>query len=251
MQRAKTLNLTFATSIWPASMPALLWGDWILAGRSDGGTSFDVSMSSLGEALRLAYPQMGLVSLAQALAQISGHHECACLAYGIKWNDRLSQVLQLILDTPPEFQKWLEEKKFAPRDLLPLLAVGNLEEIEPLLLHLPKTGLSKTLAAQALEWSIELYLMGLPIERILSKNDNWWAFLQRLRRPMETEQIEKREQFLREAPFPARTSGQWLKESDHPVLEIKTQARSPQELLQQLDKLKTVYEAWTKMESHS
>lgn len=249
MQRAKSLNLTFATSIWPASMPALLWGEWILAGRSD--VTFDVSMSSLGEALRLAYPQLGLASLAEVLAQISGHDACACSAYGIKWNDRLSQVFQLILNTPPDFQKWLEEKKFSPRELLPLLAVGNLEEIEPLLIHLSKTHLSKTLAAQALEWSIELYLMGLPLERILAKSDNWWAFLQRLRRPMETQQIEKREQFLREVPFPARTSGQWLKDSDQPVLEIKTQARSPQELLQQLDKLKTVYEAWSKMESHS
>lgn len=223
----------------------------MIAGRSDTETSFDVSLSSLGEALRLAYPNLGLISLAQVMTQIPGHEESICHAYGIKWNDRLSQVLDLVLQTPPDFQRWLEEKKFSPRDLLPLLAVSDLKAIEPLLMHLPKTGLSKTPAVQALEWSIELYLMGLPLEQLLTKNDNWWAFLQRLRRPMESEQIEKRERFLREAPFPPRTTGQWLTDSDQPVLEIKTLARTPEELLSQLDKLKTIYEAWSKLESRA
>lgn len=247
MQRAKNLKLSFATAVWPESMPALVWGEWILAGRSE--VTFDISMSSLGEALRLAYPQLGISSLAEVAAQVPEHIDCACGTYGIKWNDRLSQIFDLVLHTPGEFQQWIEEKRFSARDLLPLLAVSDLNEIEPLLLHFPKSQLSKTLAAQALEWSVELYLMGLPLDRILTKSDNWWALLQRLRRPMETKRAEKRERFLHEAPFPARTSGQWLKDSDQPILEIKTQARTPEELLKQLEKLKSVYEAWHKMES--
>jgi hypothetical protein len=246
MQCAKRLKIEQG-SIWPDTLPALLWRGWILAGNSQ--QTLNVSDSSLGNALRLAYPQVGLTSIAKIIAQIPDEAENVCQTYDLRWSDRLRQILALVLSTPGEFQKWVEDKKFSPRDLFPLLAVRDLEPFIPVLLHLSSSGLSRSLAAQALEWSAELYLMDVPVEKILSDEKNWWSSLRRLRRPKESAQAEKRDRFLKETPLPSRTSGQWLESSDQPSLEIKMQAKSPEDLLQLLNKLKSVSEAWQKLES--
>jgi len=209
----------------------------------------DVSNSSLGGALRLAYPQLGLTAIAQVIAQIPEEAENICQTYDLRWSERLSQVLKMIGCTPVEFQKWINEKKFSPRDLFPLLAVRDLSEFEPVLSHLARSSLTRSLASQALEWSVELFLMGVPFSTILGNKKDWWASLRKLRRPIESAQTERREKFLREAPLPSHTAGQWLNASDQPALEIKLQASSAKELHQLLDKLKSVSDAWEKLES--
>jgi hypothetical protein len=246
MQRAKSLNIE-QISTWPNSLPSVSWRGWILAGNSS--QTLDVSDSSLGQALRLAYPQLGLTSIAKIVSQIPEEAENICQSYHLRWSARLDQILALILTTPIQFQKWIEEKQFSPRDLFPLLAIRDLKPFFPILQHLCSTSLSRSLAAQALEWSVELYLMDVPVKKILADEKNWWRSLRRLRRPKEFEQAEKRDRFLRETPLPSHASGQWLEGSDQPALEIKMQAKSPEDLLQLLNKLKAVSEAWQKMES--
>src|SRR5258708_2508211 len=98
MQRAKSLNLGIP-SIWPDSLPSLVWRGWILAGtRSD---FMDVSNSSLGGALRLAYPQLGLSAIARIIAEIPEEAENICQTYDLRWSERLRQILSLIQAMPP------------------------------------------------------------------------------------------------------------------------------------------------------
>lgn len=228
-------------------MPSLQWREWILAG--DSSTVFDVSNCELGAALKLAYPQLGLNALAHVISMIPEQAENVCQTYDLRINERLSRVFELILLTPASFQKWVDEKKIAPRDLFPLLAVKDLRGAEPILLQLARSTLSKTQGAQALEWAIELFLMERPLDEILSNEKNWWSSLRKMRRPRESEQDEKRDRFLKQTPWPSRANGQWLSHTDSPALELKLQARSPRELDQMLEKLKTVVDTWRDLES--
>jgi hypothetical protein len=250
MQRLKSLNIQSSSPVlcqWPNSMPSLQWREWILAG--DASTFFDVSNCELGAALKLAYPQLGLSALAYVISMIPEQAENVCQTYDLRINERLSRVFELILLTPAPFQKWVDEKKMPPRDLFPLLAVKDLSGAEPILLQLARSALSKTQGAQALEWAIELFLMERPLDEILSNEKNWWSSLRKIRRPKESEQDEKRDRFLKQTPWPSRTNGQWLSHTDSPALEVKLQARSPRELDQMLEKLKTVVDTWRDLES--
>lgn len=245
---------------WPEALPAYSWQGLLLSGFSRReGRALDLwklSACSWLEAVRACYTDLGLGELARlyeglkiarpTLAQ--EFREPLFAAYGLRWSERLEETLDVLLHTPLEFQRWIDDKKWGARDLAVLLAVPQMPEFLPFLEALIELPLSKSQGVQALEWVVELHLMGRPLNDLMPSDHNVAAYLSRLerwRRPQSQEREEQWRKTVTEWPWPSQVQGRWQRIGDEAGLEIKIHTTSPQDFHKKLERLQTIRDAWS------
>lgn len=227
---------------WPSSLPTIEWRGHRLVG-SNPSYIVDLSPSPLGEVCKLCNPNIGLSVIAHLIAEFPKEAENICQSYGLHWGERLAKILTVLLQTPASFQNWVDQRKFSPQDLAPLLAVADLGSIEKLLSSASHSKWTRSEAVQALEWAIELHLMGHDdISKLIENQD--FDELRRRRRPLDTAQWAERQKHLAKIQIPRRTVVQWKNEIDVPLMEVRFQAQSKLDFLRKLDELKNVQAAW-------
>lgn len=234
-------------SIWATNLPTVHWKNWILGGenRDDG---VDLSSSPIETALKFCYPTLGLASLAVAAELFPDSAGAICTAYGLRFSDRLQNVLERLRQTSAQFQIWVDEKKLSPRDLAPLLSLP-VADLEAILEFLRQTSLSRSEATQALEWAVELKMLNFSDDVLFAEGGNWLAALRRLRRPVEAAAKEKADAQLKLWPWPRECEGRWNTNSDQRALHIDLTASTPADLERKLERLREVSSRWRQMES--
>lgn len=243
---------------WPEALPALAWKGHLVCGfgRLDGEEAVDVSERLFLEVWKACHPELALSELARLVMCIQNMNreffveigEGLFSLYGLRLNDRLMQVLEVLVRTPREFQNWCDEKKMGARDLAPLLAVEDVHEIEPLLRELPRMVISKFEGARALEMFVELFLMNRPINDLLPTSDNGGLYVRRLegwRRPAASEHDEEWRRKVGQWPWPSQVQAEWQRFGDQSGIEIKIRTTSPDDFQKKLESLAGIPDTWS------
>lgn len=245
---------------WPGALPALAWKGILLTGfdRSVGDALdlFENSRCTWLEAFTACYPELGLAELSRLYSLLSCAHPSLAQefqtmlfqAYALRWCDRLTQTVEVIVRTPPEFQALIDDKKWSARDLAPLLAVTDVTTVAPLLSALSELSLSKNQAVQALELVVELFMMGQPLRDLLPSSDDGDAYLRRLvswRKPASSLRDEEWRETVGRWPWPAQVQGAWQRFGDQAGLEIKIRTTSPQDFDKKLERLLSIRDTWS------
>jgi len=217
---------------------------------------FESSHATFMEAITACYPELHFCELSRLFANLKrARPELAqeltanlFAAYGLRWCERLSDTVNAILQTPVAFQKSVDEKKWGTRDLAPLLALKSPGEITPFLTALSEMPLGKSQAVQALEWVIELYLLGRPLNDLMPADHDGDAYMRRLKQWRKPVSVNSDEQWTRTVgqwPWPAHVQGRWQRFGDQAGLEIKIQTTSPQDFHKKLERLISIRDAWS------
>jgi hypothetical protein len=261
---------------WPAALPAFAWQNQLLTGfERVEGNALDLSARggcSLREVFRSCYSDLQLAELARLVqrwqqwqnSQRQPTLEATELAQltegsGWGWSERLRTTLAYIVETPAAFQNWIDDKKVGPRDLSPLLAVETekLPALYPFLEKVVELPLSKMEGCQALEWGVELWLLGKPLAELLPspasssaetdkrQAESYLKRLRSLRLPVSMASDEEWRKRVVQFPWPSRVHGTWARWGDQTGLEIRLRAHSPGELTTQIEKLRAVSAAWS------
>ncbi|MGZ3723700.1 MAG: hypothetical protein ACXVA9_12245 [Bdellovibrionales bacterium] len=208
------------------------------------------------EAVTACYPTLGLAELARlhsglvhARPELAQELSASFFqAYGLRWCDRLQETLRALLLTPFEFQTFVDEKKWGARDLAALLALPDVAAISVFLAALAELPLSKSQAVQAMEWVIELFLMGRPLNDLLPSGPNGEAYMLRLqqwRKPQSAARDEQWSKTVGEWPWPAQVQGQWQRFGDQAGLEIKIRTTSAADFQKKLERLISIRDTWS------
>lgn len=245
---------------WPHALPVFVWKGLQLCGfeRSEG-MALDLSEHNgctWLEAFLACHPLLGLGELARLNHVLETEHpdlarEFNERLYGefeLRWCERLRDTLRALKNTPEEFQNWVDGKAPGVRDLAPLLAVKDVREYAVFLRALATMPFSKTQAVLALEYVVELSLMGRPLNDLLPSGDDAAAYLRQLekwRRPRAAETDDQWRQTVVEWPWPAQVQGQWQRFGDQSGLEIKMRATSPQDFQKKLERLLSIQGTWS------
>jgi hypothetical protein len=240
-------------------LPAVAWRGLLLCGfeRDTRGEVVELDENChFIEALRGCHPELGLAEL----ARLTGRIEAArpdlwreiqmqlFSAYGLRRSERLAETLTALRRTPISFQAWVDEKKLAPRELAPLLALEQPETFDRFLNALAELMPSRQDGARALELGVELHLLGRPLSDLLPSSGEIATFLPKLeswRRPLSSGRDEVRRGQVARWPWPSQVEGQWRRFGDECGLEIKIRTTSPQDFLKKLERLDAIRETWS------
>ncbi len=244
---------------WPQALPPIAWKGILLHGFDrTSGAALDIgvdSMTNWQEAFVACHPRLGLAELSRLHSCMKAElpellTEAAALfqRYGLRWSDRLQQILFVLRQMPLEFQDWVDEKGVGARDLAPLLAVPDLQTIQPHLRNLVRLAGTKSQILQVLECSIELSLLGQSLATLeLQPGEDISAYkfrLESIRRPLNSKRDETWRSMVATWAWTNQVQGQWQRFGDQAGLEIKLQAFSPDDLLKKIQRLKVIGETW-------
>jgi hypothetical protein len=246
--------------LWPRAFPPLAWQGLLLTGfdRRDGQALdlFENGRCTWLEAIKACYPELGLAELARlhrglqnAKPELAQELTVSLYsAYGLRWCDRLEQTVRALLETPLGFQKWIDEKKWGARDLAPLLALPEVKSVAAFLSALSEMPLGKSQAVQAMEWVIELSLMGRPLNDLMPTSLDGEAYLRRLqqwRKPQSALLDDQWSKVVTEWPWPAQVQGHWQRFGDQTGLKIEIRTTSPQDFRKKLERLISIQDTWS------
>lgn len=216
---------------------------------------FEMQRAPLVAAIKSVHPDLGLSELArlsERMKQMSPElftelREHFFQEYGLRWSDRLRDILPLLTSTPTAFQNWVDDKKLSPRDLSVLLVVKDLPSFFPFLLAMTEMGFSRSEGVRALEFGAELFLMGRPINDLLPSSGKAGPYLQQLerwRRPQTSQGDEQWRETVSRWPWPSQVQGKWQRFGDQSGLEIQIRSTSPQDLRKKLERIITIGNSW-------
>lgn len=255
-------DLNFEPSrIWPEVLPAIAWkGELVCGFERRSGPAVDVyetGHASLIDTLKAVYPELGLAEVARLSARLASTwpeiylelRESFFRAYGLRWNDRLGELMGLLIMTPKVFQAWVDERSVSPRDLSPLLALGeNASAFFQFLESLTEMKFSRAEGVRALELGAELFLMGRPLSDLLPSSSDGSRYLNQLekwRRPQAGETDQSWRNDVKAWPWPAQVQGEWQRFGDQSGLEVKIRATNAQDFNRKLERLLSIGDTWS------
>lgn len=242
---------------WPSVFPAVAWKNELICGfERPHGEVLDLSDKLFLEVWKACHEDLALCELARAAAALKRWNGEFFVEigvqlfelYGLRLNDRLTQICEAIVATPLAFQNWADSKKMSARDLAPLLTLKSVHEIEPLLHELPKMTISKFEGARTLELFVELYLMGRPLNDLLPTSENGSLYLRRLeswRRPSAAASDEEWRKTVDQWPWPSQVQAEWQRFGDQAGIEIKFRTTSPDDFQKKLERLAEIPDTWS------
>lgn len=256
----KSLNFSPAPK-WPTALPAICWRGYLLAGfdRQDGHAidTYDLEKAGLVETIKACYPDLGLAELARLTGALSNSMPDTYIElrqglfkeYGLRWGERLEEILILLPRTSIRFQNWIDDKKISSRDLAPLLALNEkFAEFQPFLETTTELRFSRHDGVRALELGVELFLMGHPLNDLLPATGDAAKYLHQLelwRRPQALQNDDELKKDIAKWPWPAHVQAQWQRFGDQSGLEVKIRTTSAQDFNKKLEHLLTIGNTWS------
>ncbi len=238
---------------WPSLWPAFVWNGVQLTPESTVAavtTPVIYPQSvSLEDLLQQIYPDLpwlevwqlqwalkkaNIPVLSDKLWQLYGFRESSD---NEKWEEVFAQI-------SPDILQWWVEKDFSPRDLAPLKALPDVRQFSEVLKRLAQLQLSKSDGQKALEWMVDLFLMGnanLPV--VLQNVESGSQLLDRLeelRLPMVTQKKRQSEDLLKRLSWPRRLQARVSRLGDLSGFEIKFFAHNRDEFVKQVEGLQAV-----------
>ncbi len=233
MQRK--INLDFKPCrAWPKALPAYVWGDYTLCGfKSETELPLNTANTAFLEAFYAIYPQLTFpehsrfYNLASQLdSSLPFTWQEYFQAYKMRWCENLKENLLIMSSLPAHFEEWCSNKDVKQRDLAIFRSIKDIKICQPILDELVTLNANKNTGMQILETSIELLLMGKPIDLLVFKTEaisaeQWAKRLYRIRYPMSTMNDEAQSQKVKQLPWPQKVQAKWIRVGDESGVEIK------------------------------
>lgn len=253
---SKDLNFS-PRKVWPKALPIYSWNGVLLNGFEREGEHPVIDLgetSSLIEAFVSLYEKLNLMELARLfrIARFSkGLPEFNWTEllehYNFRDSEAHREILHRLLDVPENMQIWIEEKDLAFRDLMILLSFDSLKNLHPCFTFLTERQCSKSEGVKILELYGELILLDRDAHTTLSVATtaaDAIKGLEFLRYPMRKSLQNVLEEKLKSVQMPLRTQARLLTQGDETALELKLQAKSPEDLKKRLESLQKMETSW-------
>ncbi len=242
---------------WPKALPLFSWNGILLNGfeRTDQATVVDLGENAtLLEAFVSIYEKLNLMELARLFRAVRTSVELEQLNwtelvenYGLRDSEAHREILHRLLDVPEAMQKWVEEKDLSVRDLMILLSFDSLKSLQPCFQFLSEKSCSKSEGVKILELYGELVLLDRDAATALSLATSAGEALRSLeflRYPMRKSMQNNLEEKLKSVEMPVRTQARFLTQGDETSLELKLQAKNPEDLKKRLESLQKLETSW-------
>lgn len=251
-------DLQFRTRrAWPKALPLFAWNGLLLNGfeREGEHNVIDLSESStLLEAFVSIYEKLNLMELARLFRAVRTSPKLKDLnwtelveSYGMRDSEAHREILHRLLDVAEPMQKWIEEKDLSVRDLMILLSFDSLKNLQPCFQFLTEKSCSKSEGVKILELYGELVLLDRDAATTLTVATNAGDALRNLellRYPMRKSMQITLEEKLKTVQMPIRTQARFLTQGDETSLELKLQAKNPEDLKKRLESLQNMETSW-------
>jgi hypothetical protein len=248
-QCSKALNFGPRVA-WPGRLPAFSWRGFLLSGFDrEEGHVIELDSSELLEVIwHDIYPKLSLVELAR-------FYDCALRAdlpiewptffhaYGIRFSEDTKLVMRKVVYMPERVQLWCVQKDVSARDLAPLRALNDWDQIAPWWQKLVVYEPSRAEGVRALEHLVDLHLMGVALDAVLEGVSNFAEAVKRLRVkrfPLTEEADQQAEKLVRELPWPKKLEARYVRQGDKAGYEVKLFVRSTPDLQKQIEGLRAV-----------
>ncbi|MEY4615334.1 MAG: hypothetical protein RJB66_294 [Pseudomonadota bacterium] len=231
---------------WTHSLPTYCFENELLCGfERTEGVAIELQTAGLIEAFKAVYPQLGffeLARLSKKFASTPNLKKDLWSHYGYHWKENLEVLIDEIVKLPLDTQRWLQQKKLAPQDLAPLRSLPQQEILEwvwPLMMN---PIFSKSDLSQILELVVELTLMEVPREKLVTgaSTPQWIKSLKQLRYPQTSSSDGLGDQKIRTIAWPLRSEARWARRGDLSGVELKLFFSHPQELKRSIERLQQV-----------
>ena len=234
---------------WPKNWPAFAWNQFIVAGFKENNShvlnfsSEDVKFLHL---FHTCHPHLHLSELSRITSMwknietLSFSWEDFFSTHNLKNTHLLTSILPIFANTPPAFQKWVDQKKIHPSELRVLKSLKDIKPISPLLQWVAKENLSHSSGISVLEQGVELVLMGTPLEEVFKNNlsqEEVLKTIEQKRKPLSYSKEQTKKEKLKEILWPMGVNSQWLRKGDKTGLEIKIWCQNQKELDEKLTKV--------------
>lgn len=232
---------------WPSSMPPLVFRSVQIAGRRDLSlAAMTLEANDQADLEKLLADLYLPLSLAK-FSQLKSSCESVGLSVqwprladlsGYRWSDDFVRALDTLSRVSTTFLDWCAEKDIGARDLAPLRAVKCIESLNSHLEHLVKWNPSRSEGVKAIEFAVDLFLMGKPIDTTFQSAPNFgelYRELQKLRYPETTHRQLLAESKLKELPWPKRSQVRVARVGDQSGVEIKFFIQSAEDLRKQVE----------------
>jgi len=278
--KACSKSLDFSPNTpWPDNWPAFSWEQYIVAGfntKQQNSLNFSSKDLHFLDLFYSCYPQLSCLELAKILSYWKDKNikECKMVGrpeeklmlthwkdknikdldfsflgfsweeffslYQLNYTETFTQIMKMLLFTPPEFQSWLHQKKVQPGELRILNSLKNIHQIHFILLWIADQNPSHRIGLNILEIGTELYLMGFKPEEILKPDTNPETALQTMkkkRHPISSSQDQIKKEKLQQINWPLNTTAQWSRKGDKTGIEIKIWCQNQTEWTEKVTQL--------------
>ncbi len=235
---------------WPIGWPAYAWDKKLVAGFTsscDKALNFKAHECDFLSLFHSCYPELNCLELGRIVTQWKNPPFVLWSAffklYRLHQDEQvLRDRLQILLATPPLFQKWVVNKRVHLNELSILEAINHVDDLQFMFQWLSQKDVSYTLGVKALEWAGELILMGFSEKDILRKDltEDATAMVQSielLRKPHTLSHDQAHKKAVECLALPAQVRATWNRKGDKSGLEIKLWCQNQKELSQQLKTL--------------
>lgn len=233
--------------LWPDTVPAVALGQQLLCGfqLADQHPVFEHAFTTQTAALDLfksLYPQLTLPELARLIhsSEFKNFFESTALlkAYNFHSSPELLEVLELLFQSPAEFQNFVSLKKIGPQELVPMLGL-NFQQREFVATEILAADESKQESVKRIELLADLILMGQTEDSLKTLNQ---TELTKKRFPVTT----TRDENLKSSNLPwlSQIKTQFKRRGDKAGFEVQFFAGTPAELTKLAANLTKVAESW-------
>ncbi len=234
---------------WPKSLPAFSWGEELVcdfeAPPEKDVVDLKTDEAKLAPIFADIHRNLSLAELARIYKFLHEKDFVYLLEKNsLRYSESLTDLLQKIDLTPPDFQAWTSERKLGPKELFILKAVNSFDDVASLLTSLASQNPTRQFGIKILETGVELFLMGhalsslLPVESEAS--EQWCERLEKLRHPIMTLRMAEKQLKLAELPWPKFISAKVVQQQASLVSEIRLQFRNTAELKRNIEALQRV-----------
>ena len=233
------------TELFPADV-ALVVNNYQISGFAANMGLFYAG--DLGQFFSAAYKEIGLGERARLLKAVSSLENFEELWKELSPQAHLQEptalkALSVLHELPKAFQDWVDDKKMSLNELHPLclwhINGKPTDELSLLADDIVKWNCSHQEGALALEYAIDLYLMGNMSSFHISAGTkkDWISEIKSRRYPQTSQRDEEESQRVKTAPWPQRVQGRAFRQGDSSNIEIKLNIQSERDLDQALSQL--------------
>jgi hypothetical protein len=242
-----------ARTAWPEALPAIAWGEQLIAGfekKSGSAVSIDPDTQPLHLLIKACHPDLGLAELARLISCIEKLAEpfeatnfLKC--YGLHDSETLRRTLAHIIALPIAAQNWIDEKTLGPRELSIFLSMPEPLQLNALLEQITARNISRQIGVKILEIGGELLLMNIawPTWESHAKDPDgrlWLKAAGELRHPNSTATDQSRSQRVTTLPWPAHIHAEWKREGDRAGLSIQFSSQSVADWQKRINDLEAI-----------
>ncbi|MBX9767469.1 MAG: hypothetical protein K2X47_09385 [Bdellovibrionales bacterium] len=233
-----TLKLPQKT-YWRGPLPPIAVGGLLVTPISELVDGVAVNLTAdLGETLFALYPTLSwseLVVLSKHTAFTAESRARLLSFYGYRWNEDLERISELPLSEISG--RWLSEKGLGPREIAPLLIVGDAALQNRVVEKIAGTAATRSHGARLIELLSEILASPSKARALLEKDlefetqpELWIRKLEAIRFPTTAKRDSEIALRLKTLDLPLKVKAEFRRSGDETGIELKISARAPHEM---------------------